>query len=76
MCRNAARTRETRDNGSVRLERPTARKVPRRQRARLADELQRVLGVLPETNEPADRAIRRDVRRFADALRGIGDDSA
>jgi hypothetical protein len=31
-----------------------------------------VLGVLPTSDEPADRALRRDVRDFAEELRGLG----
>ncbi len=53
--------------------RPSATDVPIRQRGALADLLQRVLGVLPETIEPHDRALRRDVRRYAEELRGLED---
>ena len=51
-------------------------KVPGRERGRVADVLQRVLGVLPATDEPADRALRRDLQRFAEGLRGLVDDDS
>ena len=62
-----------RDDGVV--DRPSAERVPRRERERLADVLQRTLGVLAASDDPGDRALRRDLQRFAEALRGLRDDS-
>jgi type VI protein secretion system component VasF len=56
------------------VERLPVQKVPHRERARLADLLQRVLGVLSATDDPADRAIRRDVQQLAEQLRGLSED--
>jgi hypothetical protein len=51
--------------------RPDAGDVPANRRAHLADDLQRVLGTLPETNSGPDRMLRRHLRAFAEELRGI-----
>jgi hypothetical protein len=50
---------------------PTADAVPVRRRGPLADALQRALGVLPESGDPGDRALRRDVLHFCEELRGL-----